>query len=168
VEAIRQPPAIEDLADYLDYLDAQLVQFEQLRRSGPQFPYDAYIMIELERVLEQKAAFLFMNRVVIPEGAKRGIATGEQLLLEHAASNRLGEHEISVGGMHEGLARDYLRMNPAQGHTFDAEAWLVWVDAARELYSKAAQRDGDAAKPEGQARLRAIEAMAARTLQRTR
>lgn len=168
LEAIRQPPSVENLDDYVDYLDAQIVQFEQLRRSGPIFPYDSYIMIELERVLEQKAAFLFMNRVVLPEGAKRGLEVGQQLMKDHAASHRIGEHELTVGGMSEALARDYMRANPPQRHGFDVEAWGNWVDAAREMYAKAAQRDGDAAKPEAQARLRAIEALAARTLQRAR
>lgn len=167
-EAIRQPPSVEDLEDYLDYLDAQIVQFEQLRRSGPIFPYDSYIMIELERVLEQKAAFLFTNRVVIAEGAKRGLEVGQLLLKDHSASHRIGEHELTVGGMNEALARDYMRLNPPQRAGFDVDGWVAWVDAARELYAKAAQRDGDPAKPEAQARLRVIEALAARSLQRAR
>lgn len=167
-EATRQPPDVEDLEDYLEYLNGQLVEFEQLRRSGPMFPYDSYIMIELERVQEQKAAFLFMNRVVIPEGAKRAIEEAESLIETHEASRRLGEHELMLGGFYEGLARDYLRVNPPQHFGFNLDQWLTWVDQAREIYARVAQRDGDPAKPEGQARLRAVEALVARTLQRAR
>ncbi len=168
VEARKQPPAVENLEDYLDFLNAQLVQFEQLRRSGPMFPYDSYIMIELERTHEQKAAFLFMNRLVIAEGAKRAIEEAEELIRTHAASRRLGEHELMMGGFYEDLARDYSRVNPPQHYRFDMERWLVWIDKAREIYVRVAQRDGDPAKPEGQARLRAIEALVARTLQYAR
>jgi hypothetical protein len=168
VEARRQPPAVEDLEDYLDFLNAQGVQFEQLRKSGPMFPYDAYIMVELERTQEQKAAFLFMNRLVIPEGAQRAIKEAEQLTTTHAASRRLGEHELMLAGFYEGLARDYSRVNPPQHIRFNLDQWLVWIEQAREIYARVAQRDGDPAKPEGQARLRAIEALVERTLQYAR
>jgi hypothetical protein len=168
IEAITQPPSIEQIEDYLDYLDARLVLFEQLRRSNPLFPYDAYIMIEMERTLEEKAVFMFTNRVVIPEGSRRAIDTGERLLREHSASRRLGEHQLTLGGFHEALARDYVRLNPPQMSGFDPETWMVWVEPAREFYAKAADKDGDPAKPEAQARLRALEALATRTLQRAR
>lgn len=168
VQATKQPPALENLEDYLDHLNAQLVQFEQLRRSGPMFPYDAYIMIELERTQEQKAAFLFMNRLVISEGARRAIDDAQSLIQTHSASRRLGELELMVGGFYEALARDYLRVNPPQHYGFNLEQWLTWIDQAREIFARVAQRDGDPAKPEGQARLRAVEALVARTLQRAR
>lgn len=166
--ARREPPSLDNLADYLDYLDGQTVQFEQLRRSGPMFPYDSYIMIELERIQEQKAAFLFMNRAVIKDASTRAIATQEALLKAHAASRRIGEHELALGGFYEGLARDYLRLHPPQWSGFDEEQWLAWIEKARELYNKAAERDGDLAKPEAQARLRTVEALATRTLRLAR
>jgi hypothetical protein len=139
-----------------------------LRRSGPLFPYDSYIMIEMERTLEEKAVFVFTNRVVIPEGASRAVETGERLIREHSASRRLGEHQLMLGGFHEALARDYARLNPPQRTGFDTERWMAWVEPARELYAQAAERDGDPVKPEAQARLRMLEAFATRTLQLAR
>lgn len=168
IQAAKAPPALENLADYLDYLDGRMVQFEQLRQSGPMFPYDSYIMIELEKALEEKAAFLFMNRVVVQDGSKRAFEAAEVLVKQHSASRRIGEHQLMLGGFSEALARDYIRMTPPDRSGSDLEKFIAMIDPAREIYSRVAERDGDPAKPEAQARLRSIEALTARTLQLAR
>jgi len=156
------------LQTYLNGLDVRLRRLQQIAAEAPPAPYDAYVQVEIERALQTKAKSLFDLRMVLPDGLNQALQAAQKLAEEHAESRRAGEHWLLLGAMYEGIATDYLALRDPTGSDFETERWAQWVDQARAAYARAAERDGDPAKPEGQARLRALDALALRTLERAR
>lgn len=94
--------------------------------------------------------------------AEKAVAAAEKLVKEHDPSWRQGENLILLGELLEGLALDYTRLQPPAQAGFDAARFNGWAEQARAAFAKAAQLDGDPAKPEAQARLRALDALTSR------
>lgn len=165
-EARKQPGEMNDLEAYVDHLESVGLKLERLSELNPTYPYDSYLLIEKEAARRDKAAFLFINRMVIEGGAPRAVAAAERLIEQSSTSRRHGEHKLLLGSFYETLGRDYARRFDPAGLGFDAERWSEWTDKARALYVEVAQADGDPAKPEAEARLRVLDAFSLRILQR--
>lgn len=165
-DVTAEPETLDSLDAYLNHLDAVRLELAQLRDSKPAFPYDAFLALEMERALERKTVFVFANRFVIERGAETALELAQKLVEENAESRRVGEHLLLLGSIHESRARDYVQFNDPTRAEFDVATWVGWVEQARLAYTRAAQSDGDPAKPEGQARLRALDAFAQRTIDR--
>lgn len=165
---VTTEPDISTLQDYLNYWDARIAGLEQLRTRNPVVPYDSLIEVEIERAMSSKAVLVFDNRFVLPRGAEQAIEAAQRLAGDHAESYLVGEHDLLLGHLFGTLAFDYAQMNDPSSAAFDIEIWKPWVDQARAAYSAVAGRDGDPAKPEGQARLRALDAFELRVLRRAR
>lgn len=167
-EAIAEPADAGSLDSYLTHSDGARALLEQMRREQPPYPYDSLLLVEIERLLVRKAHLLFENRLVSTEGAQRGLEVAEKLVEEHQASRLHGEHLLRLGEFSERLARDEALIADPAGARFDLDRWNQWIDVARSVYTRVGQMDGDPAKPEGQARLRGLDAYALRILERAR
>lgn len=163
-----EPAEVRTLDAYLNHLDAMMSKLIELRQGKPAFPYESFLSAELERTLEKKAAILFANRLIIPKGVDLATEAAQKLVDDHAASWRAAEHRLLLGRFYEERAIDYALLFDPGGVSFDVGQWTKWVDEARAAYTKVAQTDGDPAKPEGQARLRALDAFSQRTLEAAR
>ena len=154
----------QTLDGYLNDLDVLERQLEKLKDSKPDWPYDSYVTIELERTREEQARLLFENRLVRPGALPQALEKATQLVDQHTDSWRISEHRLLLGSFFETLARDWATDHPPQGNTFASgeEQWKGWVEKARQSYRIVAQTDGDPVKPEGQARLRALDAWSLR------
>lgn len=166
VEATGGGESARTLDSFLNHLDVVYGALAQLRESKPAAPYDSFIAVEMERTLERKASFLFENRFVLERGADRATEAAERLVKENAESRRKSDHLLLLGRFQETRARDYVQFNDPTGSDFDLKSWTTWIEQARAAYTKVAQADGDPAKPEGQARLRVLDAFAQRTIER--
>jgi hypothetical protein len=121
--------------------------------------------MEAEREREERATLLFDHRRQLPDGIARAIKLAEAMVADFGDSRRAGEHWLLLGALQESLARDWTRQYPPEGPAgayADQGRWFQWVEQARTAYRKAAHADGDPAKPEGEARLRALDAWAQR------
>ncbi len=149
-------------------LDDQIGALSKMSEDKPPAPYESLLKREKESVLSRKASFLFSNRQVLPRGAERALESAQKLADENGESCRRGENLLLLGKFNEDLARDYaLSRDPARTG-FDLNYWSRFIERARTAYLKVAQSDGDPSKPEGQARLRALDAFFQRTVQQAR
>jgi hypothetical protein len=126
-------------------------------------PYAGFALAEAARGREERAALLLDHRRVLADGAMRAARTAEGLVETHAESWRVSEFRLLQGSIYEQLGRDIARQWPPEGREFDAMGtWAHWIEQARLAYRKVALTDGDPVKPEGEARLRALDAYALR------
>lgn len=148
---------------YLNDLEVMGRRLTEWAGENPVWPYASFAKLEAARGREERALILFDNRRVLRDGAERAIQAAESLPSDFADSWRVSEHWLAVGGLYERLARDWNREVPPDGPPGrDDGRWRQWIDHARIAYRKAALADGDPAKPEGEARLRALDAYALR------
>lgn len=151
------------LESYLNDLEVLGRNLDAWQGGQPPFPYPAYIRAEAERTLAERIKLLADNRLVLDQAMQRAIELGRKLVETTKDSWRLGQNDLLLGGLLETMARDQTAQLPPEGFAFNAEAgWNNLVDQARTIYTRAAQRDGDMAKPEAQARLRTLDAYALR------
>jgi hypothetical protein len=153
----------ESYLNDLEVMDGRLMEWAGA--PNPVSPYAAYARMEAEREREERIAMLFDHRRQLSDGVARAMKLAESLVADFRDSRRVGEHWLLLGSLAEGLARDWARQYPPEGPTGaygDQGRWFQWVEQARTAYRKAAQADGDPAKPEGAARLRALDAWAGR------
>lgn len=156
------------IESYLNQLASIQVRLLNLLNPEPVFPYASLLRVELERAREKEALMLFRNRYTLAEGSDRAIESARALIEHHADSRRDGEHRLLLGGFFADLAGDYARLNPPATAQFDTSIWESYITSAREQFAIAARADGDPAKPEAQARLRALDAYTQRTLNEAR
>lgn len=127
--------------------------------------YAAFVSSEHERARVERIRLLLRHRMLLPDAAGRCRDLADGLIQRHTESWRIHEHWLLLGEVHETLARDLTeRFDPA-GAGFDAAGpWQAHVEAARQAYRRVARADGDPFKPEGQGRLRALDAYSRRVL----
>lgn len=167
-EAASETTETLTLSAFINTLDVRRVAYLRVLEQNPPFPYDGLIRRALESNLQIKSRFLFDNRYLIPNGAQQSVESARKLVEENPKSCRYGENWLLLAGFYEGLARDYAQFNDPGGANFNPETWSAWMDQAREACRKAAQADGDLAKPEAQARLRSLDAYSLRILDSAR
>lgn len=167
-EAASETTETLTLSAFINTLDVRRVAYLQVLEQKPPFPYDGLIRRAMESNLQIKSQFLFDNRYLIPRGAELSIESARKLVEENLKSYRYGENWLLLAGIYEGLARDYAQFNDPGEANFNPENWSALMDQAREACRKAAQADGDLAKPEAQARLRALDAYSLRVMDSAR
>jgi hypothetical protein len=151
------------LESYLNDLDVLGRKLEAWQAEAPPFPYNGFIRAESERALTERVKLLADNRLVIDQSLPRAIELAKRLVESSKSSWRLGQDELLLGGLFETMARDVTAQLPPENLGFNAgSGWDNLLEQARAAYTRVAQRDGDLAKPEGQARLRALDAYALR------
>lgn len=149
---------------YFGDLDERERRVREWLAASPPWPYDAYARQALEAIQEERARMLLMNRLVLEDGVARAVAAARKLAEEHPQSHRASDHQLLLGSVYESLARDWTGQHHPEGAAPMLDAgWGSWIEQARQAYRKVAQTDGDPAKLEGQARLRALDAYALRT-----
>jgi hypothetical protein len=152
--------SLESYLNELDVMERRLLQWVE---EHPPAPYDRLPLLEAERGRVERARLLFDLRRVLGDGAERAIRLAQALTEDFADSYRISEHRLLLGSFYEQLARDETREFPPEGRTFDADGrWARCVEQARLAYRTVALTDGDPIKPEGEARLRALDAWALR------
>ena len=157
------------LEGYLNDLQVLERRLTQWLDQSTAFPYDAFARSEREGARVEITRLLLVNRMVVTDGASRAVQSAQALVDQNPDSWRRGENLMLLGETYESIARDWTAAHPPDGLRFDAEGgWSDWVALARVAYQRAAQSDGDPAKPEAQARLRALDAYALRMSQRSR
>lgn len=168
-EITTAPGDLGQLEEYITYNDAARSRLNSLldAEPPPSPPYDAYLRSERENLLAVKFLYLFANRSA-PRALDRAYETVQLLVEENRESHRAGEHRLVLGGFFEAQARAYAVLNPPTGGRFELSRWSGWIDNARAAYTEVARADGDTAKPEGQARLRALDAYAQSVLEKIR
>jgi len=167
-EAASETTETLTLSAFINTLDVRRVAYLRVLDTKPPFPYDGLIRRAVESNIQIKSRFLFDNRYLIPRGAEASVESARKLVEENPKSYRYGENWLLLSGIYEGLARDYAQFNDPGGANFNPETWSAWMDQAREACRKAAQADGDLAKPEAQARLRALDAYSLRVMDSAR
>lgn len=158
-------PTLEGYLNDLDVLQRRLGDWADRK---PPFPYESFARAERERAQEERLRILTQNRLVLKDGASRAAAVASALIEQNPQSWRVNLDRLLEGELFESLARDYTAANRPEGADFIAQTWNAWIERARESYRKVAQADGDPAKPEGQARLRALDAYAMRIKSQSR
>ena len=155
---------------YLDGLDRTADALARWAdESDTVWPFAAYARQQAERVRTERARRLFDLRQVLPSAAESALAEAQRLTTDHADSYRIGEHWLLLGGFLERRARDWEFQHPPEGAHFDTgEIWGSWIEQARIAYRNVALADGDPAKLQGQARLRALDAYALRVQRASR
>lgn len=150
------------LDGYLNDLDVAQRRLAEWVEQKPPFPYESFARAERERAQEERLRILMENRLVLRDGAARAAAVADALIEQNPQSWRINLDRLAQGGLFETLARDWTALNRPEGPDWRADAWAAWVERARAAYRTVAQADGDPAKPEGQARLRALDTYALR------
>lgn len=151
------------LEGYLNDLDVSERRLKAWLGTAAPWPYDAYLHQAIEHVQEERVKLLFTNRLVLDGAIKRATDAAQKLVDEHKESWRASEHWLLLGSLYESLARDWADQHRPEGAGFTLRAgWLGWIEQARQAYRRVAHADGDPAKLEGQARLRALDAYSLR------
>lgn len=162
--ALTSRAAAATLDAYFSDLDERERRLRDYLAAAPPWPYDAYARRALEAIQEERARMLLTNRLVLEDGVSRAVAAARKLAGEHSQSHRASDHQLLLGSVYESLARDWTGQRSPEGAAPALDAgWGSWIEQARQAYRKVAQADGDPAKLEGQARLRALDAYALRT-----
>lgn len=170
LDRLTAPPEVTNSLDaYRTHFESSRARLFDLLRADPppSPPYGSYIRVERERALEQLALLLSANRFA-PGSVELAVEAARTLAEENAESWRIGLHHLTLGRLFEASARDYTTLQPPEGARFDLGLWAGWIEGARDAYARAAALDGDAAKPEGQARLQALDAYAQSVRRRAR
>lgn len=160
----------QSLESYLNELEVQERQLNEWAETDPPWPYASLARAEAESIREELVGLLLMNRRLLARGSERALEAAQRLAERYHDSYRAGEHRLLLGSIYETLARDWAVLHRPDTLGFDeGEAlWTGWIEKAREAYRAVAQSDGDPAKPEARARLRALEAYALRIQERAR
>jgi len=149
------------LEGYLNDLQAAEQRLRSWLDSAPPRPTNAYLRQGIERLQEERAGLLFTNRLVLDKATRQALETAQKMTREHKESYRVMQHWLRLGSFYETLARDWTARHPPESANPQLEpGWLGWIEQARQAYRRVAQADGDPAKLEGQARLRALDAYA--------
>ncbi len=160
VDRAEFAPSAEGFLNDLEVLERRLAEWID---SGPPYPYESLARLERERAQEERARLLLANRFVLHEGPARAVAAARQLVETNGDSHRINQNRLLAGEVFETFARDWAASQRPEEAAFDADGrWGDLVAQAREAYRLVAQADGDPAKLEGQARLRALDAWALR------
>ena len=165
-EAARRMAGLTDRAAFTSTLEGYLNDLDVLERrlaewiaENAPFPYGSFARVERERAREERIRLLLANRFVMENSAGRAVELARGFIDENVESHRHGQNLLLAGELFETLARDWAASHRPGSSDFDGgPPWSEWVDQARTLYGRAAQADGDPAKPEAQARLRALDA----------
>lgn len=169
-ESARRMAALVDRKAFQSTLEGYLNDLDVLERKlgewieqKPPFPYESLARVERERAQEDRLRLLIQNRLVIKDAAARAANLANVFVEQNAQSWRVNINRLLQGELYETLARDITAASRPEGPDFNAEGpWAALVEHARAAYRQAAQADGDPAKPEGQARLRALDTYAMR------
>lgn len=167
-ELVNRAAFSATLEGYLNDLDVLQRRLADWIERKPPFPYESFARAERERAQEERLHLLIENRLVLKDGAARAASVAEAFIEQNAQSWRINLDRLLQGGLFETLARDWSAVNRPEGPDFNADMWTAWVERARAAYRKVAQADGDPAKPEGQARLRVLDAYAMRIKSQSR
>lgn len=167
-EATAEEERARSIEEYLNALALRRARLLALLEQNPPFPYEGFLRREAEDEMRERATFLFANRFVVDGGTDRAIGAARQLADETKESRRHGFNLILLGRIFETLAADYVVFTDPESGEFDRVKWSGWIDEARGVYRRVAQTDGDPAKPEGLARMRALDAFALRALEGAR
>jgi tetratricopeptide (TPR) repeat protein len=144
-----------DLRGRMNDLQVAQQKLREWAGESPPWPIGSFIEVERERAQEQQARLQFT--------IERAIAPTQALAADNTRSSRAMQHQITLGTAFETMAREWTGIyRPEQTGIPEDAPWAGWVEAAREAYRKAALADGNPAKPEAQARLRALDAYALR------
>jgi len=155
-----QSPTLESYLNDLDVAERRLGEWALER---PLWPYESAIRQAREQIGEERVWLLFTNRLVQERGAGRAVEAAQRLIEANKESWRTGEHWLLLGSLYEAMARDWTTQHRPDGLVFKTDqGWGGWIEQARAAYRRVAQSDGDPAKLEGQARLRALDAYALR------
>ena len=168
-QLLARPDRAPTLEGYLNKLDIRQHRLEQWLQEDPGYPYGSFARAGLEQVQRERARLLVDHRNVLRDGVGRARQAIDRLIERHEASWRICHHFLLKGRFYETLALDWVAQNPPEGATFLAgETFDQLMDRARGAYRHVARADGNPAKPEGRARLRALEAFALRMRERAR
>lgn len=160
---LEHRPAAPTLDGYLNDLDVLEHSLRAALAAAPPWPYDAYLRQALENLQDDRARLLFMNRLVMAGALGKALPAARKLVDDNPQSYRVSDHWLLLGTFYETMARDWTGMNhPEALKPRLDEGWGGWIEQARQAYRHVAQTDGDPAKVEGQARLRALDAYALR------
>lgn len=145
--------------------DLEIMERDLLAMAGEDlpYPYPSYAKLEAERAIGEAARSWFAYRRIMPEGVERSLGLARRMTTDFKDSWLIAEHWIMLGEFNEMLARDITANNGVNRGGFEPEnGWDTLVGQARVAYNEAAGMDGDPAKPEAQARQRALDAYSLR------
>ncbi len=149
---------------YLNDLTVLQRALQTWQSENPPFPYPSLIRRERELAQEEIVRLNFSHRLVQPGALEQAVKALSDLLEENKESSHYYDHWLLAGQLYETLATDLTADVRPGGVAFAAaeKIWSKYVEQARQAYRQVAQADGYSVKPEGQARLRALEAYALR------
>jgi hypothetical protein len=135
---------------------------------APPFPYESLARLERECVQRLMVRRLLAGRFTLGD-LRPAAEVADRLVEQNGESWRRCEDLLLQGELFETLARDVTDAHPPHTRRFRlGTPWTQYVARARRAYLEVARADGDPAKPEGLARLRALDAYALRIQKQAR
>jgi hypothetical protein len=149
----------ESMTARFDERAARLAELERLTEGT----HHVYIVREeIERTDEARAEYFMGLRQVLPDGDVRAAAELQRVVIRNKDSKRSNEHILSLAGLYEELAFEYVDANPPESLGFDPSRFQELVEATTRLYELVSSQDGTPERLEASRRLEAFLAFALR------
>jgi tetratricopeptide (TPR) repeat protein len=148
----------------LSYLDQRITRIEQWREQNDKPELKRLLLLEKESADVLKAEFVQSVMAVRTDGFRQAIEVWLRVIEEHEESYRVMSYRLTLASIYESAARSYLHENPPESFAFSSEVFMNYCNPARVLYLQVSLADGYRERPQGQAKLQAINTLIETTL----
>ena len=145
-------------------LDVRIRDLETLSQELRGTPYECLALIEKERAEERLSDLIMRMRTVAPYSPSDALAVLKRLIDKNPNSKKRYAHHLALGDYYFDQAKQYVVLHDPDGISFNDSEFQQYLTPARAEYNIVAQADGFAEKPEGRAKLAALEAFYQRIL----
>lgn len=158
--ATALPAEAESLAQFHKALEQRIERCRQLAsRYDKTRPWGSLALCDHEQAEVDLAEFIWANRQVIAEGAKRALDLLEDFRERHGDSKNVHRHTMRLGDWHCELATEYAALFPPERSLFVWENFEKWTAKAKSLYLEVSQSYGADERTEAAGKLAALEAL---------
>lgn len=144
------------LVSFLWALEKRMQDWEDRIKENQDSVYEYLAREEQERVESAKMRWIEENRKAWDNGTELAIEGYQELVSRHAQSKNVHRYVLRFADFYNELAHEYAEEQDPAGLDFDLEKFEKLVDAALELYSSVASKDGILEKLEAKGRQEAL------------
>ena len=164
LKVLALPLDTSGLLPYQRDLEIRIRDFEALANDLKDTSYECLALVEKERAEECLTDLIVRMRSMAPYSPKMALERLKKIIDNNPNSTTRYAHHLALGDYYFDQAKQYVVLQDPDGPSFNNGEFQQYLSPARSEYSIVAQADGFAEKPEGRAKLAALEAFYERIL----
>ncbi len=145
-------------------LEVRIRDTETLANELEGTDYACLALIEKERAMEQMADLIMRMRAIAPYSPDQALDALKKLNDENPKSKKRYTHHLGLGDYYLDQAKQYVILHDPNSPGFKENDFRQYIAPARAEYTIVSQADGYAQKPEGVAKLAALNAFYERVM----